>query len=329
MALTDSLYEALRVLEGVRVRRDAPLAPFTTIGTGGKAGVLVTVSSTQAAVRVLATLEDKRVPWVCLGAGSNFLVADDGFPGAVVKLGKEFEYVEGLPSCPVCGGEPVTVTAGAAASLPRLAAAAAEAGLAGLDFACGIPGTVGGAVAMNAGAYDRSLVDVLVDVQLATASGDYWLPAAKLDCGYRSCNLPAGSVVCAARFRFTPSEAETVVECHRAILRKRRCVQPQGVRTFGSTFKNPAQGGAGRLIEAAGLKGLRRGGAEISKIHANFLVNLGDATTEDVLALMGLIRGEVQRSCGVVLEPEVRLVGCRFPWESSATGAQGSPDSDG
>ncbi len=328
MAFPTSIVNSLRSLSGVRVWENAPLAPFTTIGTGGKAGLLVTAEDVAAVVSTLHVLEDEGVPWICLGAGSNFLVADEGYPGVIVKLGAGFQYVEGLSDC-VASGAAVLVTAGAAAPLPRLAAAAAEAGLAGLDFACGIPGTVGGAVAMNAGAYGRSLVDVLDEVELASGSGSYWLAAGELDCGYRFCNLPSACIVTAARFRLTPSEAEVVQECHRSILRRRRTVQPQGVRTFGSTFKNPSGEGAGRLIEAAGLKGVRRGGAEISTVHANFLVNLGDATTADVLALMSLMREEVERNCGVVLEPEVRLIGCRFPWEAPGGDPQEQPDRDG
>jgi UDP-N-acetylmuramate dehydrogenase len=182
---------------------------------------------------------------------------------------------------------------------------------------------------MNAGAYGRSLVDVLEEIELASAAGAFWLPADKLDCGYRFCRLPPASIVTTARFRLSASEADAVLECHRTILRKRRSAHPQGVRTFGSTFKNPSGEGAGRLIEAAGLKGVRRGGAEISRVHANFLVNLGDATTADVLALMSLMREEVERSCGVVLEPEVRLIGCRFPWELPGGDSQERPDRDG
>jgi UDP-N-acetylenolpyruvoylglucosamine reductase len=326
MALSDSTYQTLCALGGVSVWRDASLAPLTTIGTGGKAAALAIVADTQAAVSTLKLLEEQGLPWVCLGAGSNFLVADGGFPGVVVRLGPDFERIQGLPSCSVEGSEPVIVTVGAAASLPRLAAASARVGLAGLDFACGIPGTVGGAVAMNAGAYDRSVVDVLQEIQIATASGDRWLSARDLDYGYRFCSLPPASIVTAARFRLVPGEAEVVLECHRAILRKRLSVQPHGVRTFGSTFKNPSGGAAGRLLEAAGLKGVRRGGAEISRVHANFLVNLEGATTADVLALMSLMREEVKSSCGVVLEPEVRLIGCQFPWESAAADSQGSPD---
>ena len=328
MALPKQLVESLRAVDGVRVWADAPLAPFTTIGTGGKAGLLVTCTDTPAVVATLALLEDGAEQWICLGAGSNFLVADDVYPGGVVKLGREFQYVEGLV-CPASSSEPVVVTVGAAASLPRVAAAAAEVGLAGLDFACGIPGTIGGAVAMNAGAYGHSFVEVLEEVELAAASGAAWVPAPSLDCGYRHCNLPRGSIVTAARLRLTAGAAAEVLECHRETLRKRRVAQPQGVRTFGSTFMNPSGEGAGRLIDAAGLKGVRRGGAEISNVHANFLVNLGDATTADVLALMDLMRGEVKRTCGVELEPEVRLIGSCFPWESSVADSQEPPDSHG
>jgi UDP-N-acetylmuramate dehydrogenase len=136
-------------------------------------------------------------------------------------------------------------------------------------------------------------------------------------------------VVTAVRFGLTPGAAAAILERHRSILRQRRTVQPRGVRTFGCAFKNPAGSGAGRLIEAAGLKGVRRGGAEISRVHANFLVNLGDATTADVLALMSLMRQEVKRMSDVWLEPEVRLLGAGFPWEPSVADPRGRPDPDG
>jgi UDP-N-acetylmuramate dehydrogenase len=329
VALPAAILKSLRALDGVRLWPNAPLAPFTTIGTGGKADLLVTVNDVAATVTVLELLDGQGIPWICLGAGSNFLVADEGYAGVIVKLGEDFQYVKGLPACASAGGDVVIVTAGAAAPLARLAAVTAEAGLAGLDFACGIPGTVGGAVAMNAGAYGRSLVEVLDEVQMVSGSGVHWLPAAELDCGYRYCNLPAKSIVTAAQFKLAPSDADVVLECHRSVLRRRRGAHPQGVRTFGSTFKNPSGGGAGRLIEAAGLKGVQRGGAEISRVHANFLVNLGDATTADVLALMSLMRQEVERSSGVVLEPEVRLIGCRFPWQCGTGDPEGLPDRDG
>jgi UDP-N-acetylenolpyruvoylglucosamine reductase len=324
-----SMTQELRALDGVVLLADAPLAPFTTIGTGGNADLVVTVSDASALVATLEIVETYLVPWVCLGAGSNLLVADGGYPGAVIKLGDGFNYIEGMPSASVSGPERASVLVGAGVSLARLAALVAGAGLSGLEFACGIPGTVGGGIPMNAGAYGCCLGDIVEEVEMATAAGLRRLSTKAMDWGYRSCRLPEEAVVTAVRFELAPSDPTTILERHRVILQKRRSVQPQGVRTFGSTFKNPSGGAAGRLLEAAGLKGVRRGGAEVSRVHANFLVNLGDATTADMLALMSLMREEVHRTSGVLLEPEVRLLGTGFPWESSGADPGESPDADG
>ena len=329
MAASSSLSRELRAVRGVRVWKDAPLAPFTTIGTGGKAKLLVTAADTAGVVAALKILEAHGVPWFCLGAGSDLLVADEGYPGVALKLDQGFQYVEGLPTEPRRDCGPVVITVGAGVYLARLAAVTAEAGLAGLEFACGIPGSVGGGVAMNAGAYGRSLVDVVREVELAGAEGARWIRAEELQWRYRCCSLPKEMVVTAVRLELTPGDCTELLECNRVTLRKRRSVQPQGVRTFGSTFKNPSGGAAGRLLDAAGLKGERRGGAEVSSIHANFLVNLGDASTSDVVALMCEMRERVHQTCGVLLEPEVRLVGAVFPWESSDAGRQGLPAADG
>lgn len=324
----------------------APLAPFTTIATGGRARLLVTVRDPDALAHVLAALESTGVDWFCLGAGSNLLVADRGYDGVVIKLDEGFHYVEGLPSGPVTcatathpaartaavgldgespasgladdgAGSPVVLTVGAAVYLARLAAVVAEAGLTGMEHACGIPGSVGGAVAMNAGAYGWCLRDVVREVEVVSASGIRWVPACDLEWGYRFCRLPERTVVTAARIVLERGDRNACLECQRAYLRQRRQKQPRSVRTFGSAFKNPPGQHAGRLVEAAGLKGVRRGGAEISSVHANFLVNLGDATTADVLALMALMRQGVERMSGIVLEPEVKLLGGTFPWEAA------------
>lgn len=316
-------------MDGVRTWTAAPLAPFTTIGTGGKAKLLVTVASADAVVAVLGILRAYDVPWFCLGAGSDLLVADEGYPGVAVKLDKDFQYVEGLPAGPVTACGPVVITVGAAAPLARLAGMTAEAGLAGLEFACGIPGSVGGGVAMNAGAYGSSLVDVVREVELADAEGVRWAPAGQFAWGYRCSGLPKGVVVTAVRFELVPDDCSELLECQRTTLGKRRTVQPQGVRTFGSTFKNPSGGAAGRLLDAAGLRGERLGGAEVSSVHANFVVNLGEATTSDVIALMCRMRERVHQSCGVFLEPEVKLVGAVFPWEPTGADSQGPPTADG
>lgn len=323
-----------RSLPGLRVWEKAPLAPFTTIGTGGSAALLLSAVTPEGLIGALRYLRDSETPWFCLGGGSNLLVADRGYPGVVLKLDEGFQYVEGLPSKdgvrgggPIEtvseGGEPqqtvgiggsVTLVAGAGAFLARLATVAAEAGLSGLEWACGIPGTLGGAVAMNAGAHSVSLSDVIDAVELTSDDGLRWVPRESLDFTYRYCALPAGSVVTAVRLRLSPGDSGEILQRHRALLRARRATQPRGSRTFGSAFKNPPGDSAGRLLDSAGLKGLRHGGAEISTVHANFIVNLGDATSGDVLYLMGLMREAVLRSCGVPLEPEVRLLGAAFPW---------------
>jgi UDP-N-acetylmuramate dehydrogenase len=223
----------------------------------------------------------------------------------------------------------VEVTAGAACLLAELSSLAAEAGLVGLEFACGIPGSIGGGIATNAGAYGRALADVLSQVQLATEEGADWIGVDELGWEYRHCRLPVGTVVTAGRFALTRDDPEVIRERHCSILDMRRTVQPQEVLTFGSTFKNPSGGAAGRLLDAAGLKGERWGDAEVSKVHANFIINLGDASTADVLALMDHMRQRVYETSGVLLEPEVRLLGAEFPWESPADGSGRIPSADG
>lgn len=317
MASGASLVRELRALAGVRVWAEAPLAPFTTIGTGGPADFLVAVDTVPALVTVLEWLEEHGLPWICLGAGSNLLVADEGFRGAVVKLSHGFHYVEGLPTSPLREHGEVVITAGGGTLLSRLAAVVAEVGLSGLEFACGIPGSLGGAVAMNAGAHGGSMSEVVSEVELVDLAGVRLVAGAELEWGYRSCWLPPCSIVTAARLRLMSFDRESVLRQQRHFLKERRASQPRGVRTFGSVFKNPPGVPAGQLLEAAGLKGLRLGGAEVSSVHANFLVNVGNATSRDVLALMEIMREKVYEVSGIQLEPEVKLLGTTFPWEDS------------
>jgi UDP-N-acetylmuramate dehydrogenase len=182
---------------------------------------------------------------------------------------------------------------------------------------------------MNAGAYGWCMRDVIQEVEIVTASGARWVPADELEWGYRFCRLPKRSIVTAARIGLGRSDCSVILGCQRLLLRQRREKQPRSVRTFGSAFKNPPGQHVGRLVEAAGLKGVRRGGAEISTVHANFLVNTGDATTADVLALMTLMRQGVERMSGIALEPEVKLLGASFPWESQTDRPLEQPAVDG
>jgi UDP-N-acetylmuramate dehydrogenase len=325
MTLSPSLIRDLCAIPGVSVEEHAALAPLTTIRTGGSAAALVTAGDVDAAVAALKALRDHDAPFCCLGAGSDLLVADEGYSGVVLRLGGGFRRSEGVTR----STEEAVVTVGGAVMVAKFAAEAAAAGLAGLEFACGIPGCVGGGVATNAGAYGRAFADALAEVQLVSADGASWVPAAGLDWEYRHCRLPQGVMVASVRFRLVPDLPEAILERHRSILEMRSAVQPQGVWTFGSTFKNPSGGAAGRLLDAAGLKGERRGGAEVSRVHANFVVNLGDASTADVLTLMSHMRHRVHETSGVVLEPEVRLLGACFPWEPSAGDARRLPPADG
>jgi UDP-N-acetylenolpyruvoylglucosamine reductase len=325
VALSSSLISDLCAVSKAATEPDAPLATLTTIGTGGAADALVTAHDLEAVVAVLRVLRAHDVAFYCLGAGSDLLVADEGYRGVIVRLGDGFGEAEGLQA----PGAPTVVTVGGAVMVAEFAASAAEAGLAGLEFSCGIPGTYGGGVATNAGAYGRALSDVLSQVQLATAEGARWVSAAELDWQYRWCSLPRGAVVTAVRMELDRDEPEVILERHRSILEMREAAQPQHVRTFGSTFKNASGGPAGRLLEAAGVKGERRGGAEVSRVHANFVVNLGDARTADVLDLMAHMRHRVHETSGVFLEPEVRLLGAEFPWESAAGGARRLPPAHG
>ena len=320
--VTPPLIEELRAVEGARLWTKAPLAPFTTIGTGGRAGLLVTVSSSAGLTRVLDALGRSGIPAFCLGAGSNLLVADEGYPGVLIKLDEDFHYLEGVPA----GGKlppegtSMTIAVGAGSFLSRLSAVAAESGLVGLEFCCGIPGSVGGGIRMNAGAHGSSMEDIVEAVELVSAAGVSWVDGRSLRWSYRSCDIPRDSIITAARLSLMCGDIESALQRQRSLLRTRRQTQPRGVRTFGSVFKNPPGDSAGRLLDEAGLKGVRRGGAEVSTVHANFIVNMGDATTADVLALMGLMRLGVQRMSDILLEPEVKLLGTSFPWESSENG---------
>jgi UDP-N-acetylenolpyruvoylglucosamine reductase len=312
VALDAQLTAALKAVPGARLWPRAPLAPFTTIGAGGSAALLVSADTARAVSAVLALLVAGEAPFTGLGAGSNLLVADRGYAGVVVKLDVGMQYVEG-PRLTEDGS--FEVVAGAGLALPRLATFVAEAGLSGMEFACGIPGTVGGSVAMNAGAHGGWIGQIVDAVELASPEGVRWLPGSALEWGYRHCALPDDHLVTAARLKLAAASKEVVVARHRDLLRLRRLSQPRGQRTFGSTFKNPPGDSAGRLLDQAGLKGVRRGGAEVSSVHANFIVNVGEATATDVLALMAMMRRAVQQRSGVDLVPEVRLLGAAFPWE--------------
>ncbi len=282
------------------VFRDAPLATRTAVRVGGPADLLVRPADPDDLTAALRACRDLGLPMLVLGGGANLLVADRGVRGVVVRLppgfGDESAHAETL-----------VLSAGAPTS--RLVSRAQQRGLVGCEFIAGIPGTLGGTVAMNAGTRTGEMKDVVRRVELATAGGPGWVDAAALSFGYRTAHLPPGAVVTRVELALRPGDVAASAAAMRADVERRRATQPLSQPTFGSTFRNPPGEYAGRLIEAVGLKGHRIGNAQWSEIHANFVVNLGGASARDVLALVNLARRRVAERFGVVLEPEVRLVG--------------------
>jgi UDP-N-acetylmuramate dehydrogenase len=293
------------------VRREAPLARLTTVRTGGPAELFARAGDEPRLLSLLAWAAARKLDVAIVGSGSNLLAADEGVRGLVVKLEGELAAVE------VSGDE---IVAGGGARLPAIAARAAREGLAGIEFGVNIPGTLGGAVRMNANAYGGELARVLEWVDVAVA-GDLSRRAPEdLGLAYRSSSLGPGEIVVRAGLRLRRASPASVKETLAQMRARRHEAQPQGVRTFGSTFKNPdgaaAQGrSAGLLLADAGCNGLTIGGARFSPKHANFIENTGTATTADIVALMDEGRTRVLARTGVALEPEVQTLGAvRFPW---------------
>jgi len=293
----------MTVPEGVE--RDAPLARLTTIRTGGPADFLARVESQERLAELLDWAEGEGLAVGVVGSGSNLLVADEGYRGLVVKLGGSLAEIEQQGERLVCGG---------GARLPQASARAARAGLTGLEFGVNIPGTVGGAVKMNANAYGGDLSRVLEWVEIASPGESERRRPEELGFAYRRSGLGPREIVARASFALTPADPAAVKETLAEMRAARKAAQPSGVKTFGSTFKNPDDreaGGrsAGVLLDEAGCRALQVGGARFSEKHANFVENTGQATTADVIALMAEGRRRVRERFGVELEPEVQFLG--------------------
>ena len=278
----------------------APLAPLVWFKAGGPADWLFEPADIDDLTGFLKALP-ATVPVMALGLGSNLIVRDGGVPGVVVRLGKAFAKV-------TAGGG--VVTAGGGASGIAVSSAARDAGLAGLEFLRGIPGTVGGFVRMNGGAYGREVADVLIDVTIVTRGGAVETrPAAALSYNYRHSNLADGEIVVAAHLRGQPGARDAIQAEMDRIAQAREASQPLRTRTGGSTFKNPPGAKAWELVHAAGCRGLRVGGAEVSAKHSNFLINSHHARAADIEALGELVRAHVLRVAGVALDWEIQRVG--------------------
>ena len=283
------------------MEENVALARYTTIGTGGPARWFGRPESLDELQELLRWADERRVAVEVIGLGSNLLVHDDGVDALVLKLSGELATAH-------VDGETLVLGGGAANAVGLHRARAA--GLGGFEFASAIPGTAGGGVRMNAGAYGREWRDVLIDAVVVDASGPRTLGVDELGLSYRHSSLARGEVVASARFRLEPSSPEAVKASAAELLAQRKATQPTNKRTFGSVFKNPGDGpGAGRMIEECGLKGHRIGGALVSPRHANFIENDGTARSADVAALVSLARSSVRERFGVELEHEVELLG--------------------
>jgi UDP-N-acetylenolpyruvoylglucosamine reductase len=300
------------------VVHDEPLARYTTVRTGGHAEHFARAGSDEELRGLLAWAGERGAAVSVVGSGSNLLVAEEGVTGLVVKLDRDLAAIEPQGTHLRCGG---------GARLPAVAAEAARSGLAGIEFGVSIPGTVGGAVRMNANAYGGALGEVLEWVDVVTAEGIDRRSPRDLGFAYRRSNLRPGEIVARAAFALCAADPGAVRAALADLRARRHAAQPSGIRTFGSTFKNPddprAEGrSAGVLLDQAGCRGLTLGAARFSEVHANFIENLGTATTGELVALMAEGRRRVHEAFGVTLEPEVQALGpVRFPWAPPAATA--------
>jgi UDP-N-acetylenolpyruvoylglucosamine reductase len=286
---------------------------MATIRTGGQAEYFARAGSGAQLRELLVWARAIGAPVAVVGSGSNLLIADEGVSGLVLKLDRKLALIQHQGQRMVCGG---------GARLPSVSARAAQAGLSGIEFGVNIPGSVGGAVRMNANAYGGQLARTLEWVDIVSAEGSERRRREQLGFGYRRSNLGGGEIVARASFLLVPAPVEEVKATLAQMRTARHVAQPQGIKTFGSTFKNPQDpnaGGrsAGLLLSEAGCNGLSVGGARFALKHANFIENTGGASTDDVIALMAEGRRRVAERFGVELEPEVQTLGAvRFPWSS-------------
>ncbi|MEO5577066.1 MAG: UDP-N-acetylmuramate dehydrogenase [Gaiellaceae bacterium] len=283
------------------IEEGVELARLTTIGTGGAARAFARPSSLAELERALAWAAERDLPIATVGLGSNLLAADEGVEALVLTLAGELAAARAEGELLIAGGGATN-----AVCLHRARAA----GLGGFEFACAIPGTAGGGVRMNAGAYGSDWSAILVRARVVSAAGDAWLTPEQLGLSYRHSDLRPGQVVAEVEYRLAPRPSEEIKQTVRELIARRKATQPTNKRTFGSVFKNPEHElGAGRMLEECGLKAHAIGGAMISPMHANFIENAGGATTADALALMAEARRRAREQFGVELKHEVQLLG--------------------
>ena len=302
-AAMKEVIERLKTMEIGKVLENEPLAGHTTMKIGGPADIFIEPSSIEQLKAAMNVIKEHGIPWRAIGRGSNLLVSDMGIEGAVIKLGKGLDHFE---------MDGTKVTAGAGVSLVSLSVQISRAGLSGLEFASGIPGSVGGSVYMNAGAHGSDISQVLTKALVLFEDGAVeWVSKEDMQFSYRTSLLQKKrpGIVLEAEFSLTAGNREEIVERMQSNKTYRKDTQPYNRPCAGSIFRNPLPEHAGRLVEAAGLKGHSIGGAQISEMHGNFIVNTGTARAEDVLALIQHVKDQVFDKYGIEMETEVEIIG--------------------
>ena len=301
---TSNAVQALSAIEDVEVVENERLDHRTSYHIGGKAALFITCHSYHALRSTIKVLLREDVEWAIFGRGTNILVADEGYNGAVLTLGREFRRV-------VVDEESACMTAGAGAMLSRVVNEALNHSLAGMEFAVGVPGTLGGAVSMNAGTRSDWMSEVIEEVTVYAPTEERLKHYRydEIEWGYRTTSLPKSDIVLEVKLRLRPGNKITITERMERSLRRRRRSQPAAMPSCGSVFKNPPERSVGKMIEDCGLKGFSVGGAEVSEVHGNFIVNTGSATAADVVKVMQKVYATVKDTYGVELQPEVKFLG--------------------
>ena len=304
-ATMDERYRrALEEIGGRWVKFHCPMSQYTTFRVGGRVDAIYVAQTLSNLQRLVSYLSDEGIPYLVVGKGSNLLVKDGGLEGVVIILQGELATIEQDEK------DNGVLVAGGGSSIVGLLSYCKLKGLGGLEFLAGIPGTTGGAVAMNAGAFGKETGNIIQNIEMVSEQGDLVvLDKSRIHFSYRKASIPGGAVIVKARFELSKEDPAIVANRIRDYMSKRQAKQPLEYASGGSIFKNPPNDYAGRLIENTGLKGKRIGEALISPKHANFIVNTGGAKAADILALMNLAREKVMKETGIELEPEIKVVG--------------------
>lgn len=294
-----------KLLSFGQVKWDYPLSNLTSFKIGGQAKAVVWVNHEVCLKKLLSYLKEDGYPYYILGQGTNVLVKDHGYPGIIIKLGLGFTKLQIL----LREKNAIYLKAGGGIKLSRLLVASLRCGWGGLEYLVGIPGSLGGAIVSNAGAFDHNIEENIIDIKAITQEGGVkWFSKKLLRFGHRTTNLPLGTLILEAHIKVVPSTYKRIKTKMHLYFQQKKSKQPLNMPSAGCVFKNPIEAPAGKLIEDAGLKGYQIGNAKISEKHANFIVNLGGAKADHVLALMELAQNKVFQRTGIFLEPEIKII---------------------